>query len=387
MKKSIFLAFTLLLGGCGSVEQPEMLTPEESVQENNFIPLNEALENADSQFAAMFKTTRANRSVRNVEMYGTRTRSEDDALSGLYVVNYDEGFAIMSADRRRPSVLALSEEGEVSLSDTVANNGLSIYLKTISGYGAVGGIGGGTDGPWQPSDTIQPVVPVDPTPVTRTVVEEYAPTLQGFMKTAHQGGAYNMYCLDLLGRKAMAGCVPVSIAQYCSWRNAPTSYQGYTFNWKNILDVARFIEIMGRPDLCNVKYGELYTDCSADYILNALRKIGCDAPSSLAEWDVYVTWYGCPEFNMTIAGGYNEGHLHTWIIDGGKQVRVHKLGDSADNDVFEVYLHCVWGEKGNANGYFLFSEDQCGGRPYERDENTTGRMPTFRNLFYVPMAP
>jgi hypothetical protein len=126
MKKTIILGtIALLLTACSAMEEPSDNRSSSLNDDPNFISLDEALKNADNQFSAMFKSTRSGRTVIDTEELRTRTRSDADSLYGLYLVNYEDGFAMLSADARRPAVLAISEEGSMHLSDTTTSQDLS----------------------------------------------------------------------------------------------------------------------------------------------------------------------------------------------------------------------------------------------------------------------
>lgn len=130
MKKSkLWLAASLLLCSCAMDEPTVTEQPEGSERDPNFIELSEALQNAEQEFKAVYgSSTRGKRSVSDTELFLPKsyTRSDtEEGLYGFYIVNYDDGFAMLSADRRRPAVYALSDEGSLHLSDTIENKGLS----------------------------------------------------------------------------------------------------------------------------------------------------------------------------------------------------------------------------------------------------------------------
>lgn len=394
MKKTLsFIAIGLLMGACSSLEEPLTSIESQSERNANFIPLEEALEVADNHFKFMFKGTRADRKVIDAEVLAPHTRSGEngeDSMYGYYIVNYDEGFAMISADRRRSPVVAISEEGSMHLSDTIENKGLALYLNTLQADGR--GFDPGL--PSQPADSIiYPDGPIDPILVNKVLLADITPKLKGLACKVNQKNGFNQYCLTYIGDRAMTGCTPVSIAQIMSVYKYPESYQGYAFQWDRMekIDVfgwARVLEILGRPENCNVSYGKDYTDCSFEYMMQTLEHMGYGGPSTNeADWNFENVGFATVAWQIPlIAGGYNQNHLHTWVIDGSKYYEVREAG-SKNVLRYDLYLHCVWGKGGTANGYFLFKEDMFGGRPSERDYGTSGSMPKFTGLKFIHASP
>lgn len=127
---TILLAGILMLGGCMSEEpiQPS----NESFEDPNFVSLAEALESADTHFGIILKTknTRGARKVKSTEFLNSSTRNSGSNYYGFYIVNYDNGFALLSADKRRNPVYAISDEGAFELADTSKNDGLKWYVSS-----------------------------------------------------------------------------------------------------------------------------------------------------------------------------------------------------------------------------------------------------------------
>jgi hypothetical protein len=84
------------LASCSSDEPMQQKNGEESGFNENYISLSEALQNADSEFALVYSSTRSGKRIVDTELFQPKTRSEEDDLYGYYVVNYDNGFAMLS---------------------------------------------------------------------------------------------------------------------------------------------------------------------------------------------------------------------------------------------------------------------------------------------------
>lgn len=142
--KNVFglLAILTFMSVATSCSEDKDLSPANAtvtvMRSENFIALQDALNNADAVFNAMRKgSTRAAKKVETVEVLFSKTRSSDgDEMNGFYVVNYEDnaGFALLSADNRRPAVYAISDAGSLHLSDTIQNKSLSLYLNEFLPY-------------------------------------------------------------------------------------------------------------------------------------------------------------------------------------------------------------------------------------------------------------
>jgi hypothetical protein len=84
------------LASCSSDEPMQQKNGEESGFNENYISLSEALQNADSEFALVYSSTRSGKRIVDTELFQPKPRSEEDDLYGYYVVNYDNGFAMLS---------------------------------------------------------------------------------------------------------------------------------------------------------------------------------------------------------------------------------------------------------------------------------------------------
>lgn len=138
MKKKLIASASiagLILSSCAMQEPETPVKEEQATRSENFITVEEALANAREHFSIAYgkKSTRTDKSVESIEikMLNKATRSDsNDSIYGYYLVNYKDGngFALLSADKRRSPVLALSDRGEMHFKDTLQNKGLSWYL-------------------------------------------------------------------------------------------------------------------------------------------------------------------------------------------------------------------------------------------------------------------
>lgn len=102
---------------------------------------SEAVANALEAVALLDGETRtAQRSVKRISVLrgdGLHTRSNGMLLDTMaYVVNFadDAGFAVISHSARIPTVLAISDEGNLSLADTADHPGLKVFFGRLPRY-------------------------------------------------------------------------------------------------------------------------------------------------------------------------------------------------------------------------------------------------------------
>ncbi len=393
-KFSAALLPLLLMGACTSSE-PDLIsfneTPE--IDNPNFVSVEEALRSADEHFAAVFgPRTRAERKVRDVETFRSpnQTRSaDDDEVFGFYIVNYDNdgGFAMLSADRRREAVYAISDEGSLHLADTIRNKGLSWY---INDYAATQGV---ITPPTPPIDTITPN-PGGGMPIGSIEILSKA-HLSGFMSRFHQESPYNKYCLTNEGKRAAVGCAPLAVGTIVGFYEFPQKILGYTFYWTTMKNDSthngwpRLFEVLGTPSLLNASYGEDATGTAPSMIKPALRSLGYTAVKS-SSFDTDIIERSLAKGNpvlcsgSTIEGAKRIGHI--WVIDGAYiSSIITPTFDPSNPDVrTSRYYHCVWGWGGTGNGYFYYNDDnRIGGtskNPLGGNQENQAEAPKFFNL-------
>jgi hypothetical protein len=364
---------------------------DESGFNENYISLSEALQNADSEFALVYNSTRSDKRVVDTELFQPKTRSEEDDLYGYYVVNYDNGFAMLSADRRRPAVLALSDEGSMHLSDTTYNDGLNWYInEALSSFGST---------IVKPDTTIHSTYPNEPYTTTTTVYSERL--LTGFLSTFSQRYPYNIYCYTDSAEQAVVGCTPLAVGTVMGYYKWPESYESYTFDWTSMYSSsmntmwARLFEILGRSENLHSKYGTSSTSTPIKNIAGTINRLGYKNAE-------YVTFNQTrlqselSKNNPVIMNGFttrtdpttNEEKTvgHTWIIDGGYSTKTpNQLEYGGGKYTYRYYYHCVWGWGGTANGYFILksTDTSIGGTPYEPDTSTSGSADVYKNLSMI----
>lgn len=105
--------------------------PDRTVQKRS---LNDAMQNADNLFTYISNATTKSklRSVKSVNVLGVsdqRTKAAGGVVDTMYyIVNYDDGYAILGADCRLEPVYAICDEGEFNIADSVNHPGVKMVL-------------------------------------------------------------------------------------------------------------------------------------------------------------------------------------------------------------------------------------------------------------------
>lgn len=383
MKKRnlLWIIGALTLGACSSNE-PDMPDKQNQSSDPYIISLDEALQNAEREYDVVYgENTRADRKPVSTEVFGPKTRAQSDSLHGFYIVNYDQGFAMLSADRRRPGVYAISDEGSMHLADTIDNKGLSWYLNE---YASVSNL----RDPYLPIDTAKHINPPKPDPKQKIVIAE--PMIKGFMSKFHQRNPYNLYCKTSTGEQALVGCVPLAVGTVMAYYKWPMTYQTYKFDWNSMYSSstnilwARLFEVIGRPENIKASYGKFNTSAEPYNIPHAMSNMGYKN-ARITPFDKETLESELKQQNPVLCGGQGSNGGHRWVIDGGYTIRILNQAIMVTSYSYYDYYHCVWGWGGNANGYFLLDTNSysIGGNPYEPDSSTSGSAWIYSNLSIV----
>lgn len=313
--------------------------------------LEEGLKDANTLFNCMEENTRTEpRKIKSVETLNQSTRSSSPE-SEFYIVNYenDEGFVLLSADKRLEPVFAISEQGSMNLSDTIFNKALAGYIRGIEDLAI------DFPGIDQPIDTI--FKPKNP--VTIIVNPLLARAGNGdFLSFFHQGSPFNKYCFTSTGEQAVVGCAPLAAGTVMAFYEWPEEYDGYTFDWeamKNDINHdgwPKLFSFIGRPGNMNSNYGVSGTGSSKYYYCNTFANFGYK--------NMKLTSFSIDGANVELSLGkplmvrgtdYGVGG-HAWVIDSAKIVENTFYVENPKPKTY--YYHCVWGWGGKDNGYFIF---------------------------------
>ena len=393
MKKFIhFLSIIALIAmsaSCSS-DEPAPIGDNNVETDANFISVDDALISARKAFKVMLGKEKSHtRAHVDAEMFipTSKTRNNGESLYGYYVINYGngDGFALVSADKRRVPVLALSDEGSMHLADTTNIPGLSWYLNdNLTAMDVSGSI-------------LNPSIPIDTTlhqfdPYLNPRKTEYCePLITGFRSRFHQQWPYNKYCPQINGKQALVGCGPLALGTIVSYYKYPDTIEGCQVKWNEMYQQiyhdswSRLFEIMGRSQYLDASYGVDATSVYPSKYVNAVKRLGY-SDGKYVEFNTYDMETQLKMKRPLFMAGYKyEADKilgHAWVADGGYEI-VYRLAtiDDPKHIQHDYYYHIIWGWGGTANGYFLYSSLSLGGNPHKPDDGTYGSAPKFTNLY------
>ena len=222
---------------CDKYCQPDTYKPTESPMsisideaESMLLEIMGKMENSPTKSAVDVGRTISDKYSIKV---GHGTKSDEGPM--IHIFNFDDegGFAIMSGDRRAEPLLAYALSGSLNEGDTIDNPGLAIYMSRLDDYFAV----------------------LDTMFIGDTSVQMY----DGFFTFAEmengpcpvkwdQTGPFNYYCDEYSGGKMPTGCVVTAVAQLMATYRYPDSYNGYSFDWENMIRRSNELLEESQPD-------------------------------------------------------------------------------------------------------------------------------------------
>ena len=195
------------------------------------------------------------------------SRSGDSVSSLVHIFNFEDnqGYAIMSGDKRVPSLIAITESGNLTEDEEIDNPGVALFLEGMENL---------YEDRVQPQK-VQPILP-DSMMVDDGVAyksygkwENIVYKRYGFCPVKwRQDFPYNKYCPLKDGRETATGCVATAVAQLMAIYRYPESYNGYGFSWDAMTEyptayacspigqdnIARLMQQLGLSNNLNVSY-------------------------------------------------------------------------------------------------------------------------------------
>lgn len=406
------LALPMLLSSCSEEMGPEPENLSESKAKVQVLPKlrtpEEAVNIASTAWHLLDDGGVMSRSGgRNIDMserinvIGSGSKGRADASDTLmYVVNYADnaGFAIISAVRDAPELIAVTESGNFNSEKVQSNPGLQLYLtdaKEILSEQAAN--------PLYKNDSVWVYDPRQPATQEKTVVDTVwiKKIPRRVLVKWNQDEPYNMECpYDVSSSKnCYAGCAPIAMAQIIStfkypktitveYKN-PSFHITYDINWDKIcsipwhfkddvcdsdnsypthLRLAQIIRQIGEWGECDYGVDGSGMDKSMyNYVMH--KKLGYQVEPlagvqqySLSNHLIYSDSY---QTILLVRGNDNiDGSGHVWVCDASKRFKIRsrhyvKEGRFGDWEVKytdygpEVCLNYFnWGWGGAGNGYY-----------------------------------
>ena len=404
IKKAGFPLFIMMLlitaMSCSNSE--DILFSDRQTSESNLLSEEEAIAISDNLFNAIDEPeTRGSRtkSVSEVKLINAGATRSADELPPMYLINYTDGqgYAIINADESNPMVYGFSDDGNLSQEDINEVEPLRDYLKTIA----------------------LPTLPVTDPIVKKLYIVGFShrvsPMLHENVRKWGQFYPFNKYTFvdgsDEI--KAPVGCTALAAAQIMSFYKWPTEYKGHNFDWNEMIanrnsdGLAHLLKDLGNPENLKIIY-EAGVSMGFPYKFrqtfnNFKYDIQEVHDSLLPNVDLAIkimqpTSKGGYNSPLLLDSKYKDGGGHAWVVDGEiTLLGTYSAVDPTKNpniilNKFELppYIHCVWGNEGRGNGYFLYDVnkgDYISGQqvkpPYTNPEDSEASTQNFtKNVFW-----
>lgn len=379
----LLISFSLLFFSCSNSDNSLYDSSKQSLTSSLKISKEEALSIANK----VLKKPNTTRTISTNEIFSyvlsnkklkTRGISLPDTLA--YVINYpnDEGFVMISSDRRVNPVLGFSDEGHFSFDN---ENAKSNFVDKIAAYmqSASPNLSYNSDG-----------------------YEMYYQVLPSIKVSLGQYSPWNKYVLKEHS-DCPAGCVAIATALVLSHSLLELDYHGSKYYFKSIIEaINKGQNIQSSNNLyyddewnnaIQPKYTyEQAVDLMAKFIYWIGKDVGMTYTSSVSSANSMMAYALCKElkdddnmlynyFNIdNITWKLSDGYIiylrgtdlngkggHAWVSDGACYcvVTTEDRQSVSTKKIKETYIHCDWGWDGISNGYFSGSVFSAGGYDFE----------------------
>lgn len=397
-----------LAAACSSDDPVIMPEAQSELPMTYHVSTNEALKIAEHYLGTLQEpqTRSKARKVQDIDIVcgnpATRGTGTDTLL---YVINYqdEQGFAIVGADTRAMPIYAMSDTGNFQL-DENSNEGLKVFFEKAK-QDAAKRIA---------SDQVSFQDPLLNAGVSLPgLYDDISPMISKHQSRVGITDEYCKYVVNDSGEPARTCCVPIGVEIFMSYHKWPQSLKGHTFDWDNMNagndndGIARALAILSSADYFHVRNNTAKDNGSVflSNIIPGLKKCQYTLPyDSYSLLPAFTTDRTNSEIHnllksegpLLVEGRSSmpdeQGNGHLWVIDGLKQC--HKLvfeGSLSKMELFDMY-HCIWGDNGRSNGYYLaegnfFDESPDAFDPIDNGEVETGwewryfgKVVYFKNL-------
>lgn len=341
--------------------EPNNNVTSPNMMQDFLVSETEAIKIAESTISQLKTSTRALRvpiSVQRIQNRNTRSNTESESKNlGYYIINYDNdnGFAIISADKRLNAVAAFSETGNCNIQDTSFNTGFRDFIAS-----ALDADPSNNNQIFVPDTTRIPINDLHNPHVYITIKKE--PLLSYQIRRIHQKAPFNSKCKYINGVQCVVGCVPVACAQVMCLRRCPNYYNWNEMNL-NIENESTYtlLKDLGNKNCLDVDYGTQSSSANSDHIIRTFYNNKYFNPHKETNLiNLHSTI--CNEGLVIVSGSRedkntNSTKRHCFIIDGylvhtvpASMAAIIEPGEK--KDVNTIYYHTVWGWGGNSDGWY-----------------------------------
>lgn len=335
------------------------------------------------------RSSQSKRQVNSVKLLNlasnvaTRSQNGNAIGSSLYFINYknNKGFAIVSSDKRLRPLYAVSDTGNIAISDTVANRNLALFFHGVE-----------NDIQSVSSDTLQlhnsngKIWVVNP---------QVSPMIWRVPRQWGQREPYNTYCFTKKGEKALVGCLAIACGLVMSYHEWPVYINGKHIGWHGIKkyifdhDIDYVFGKLGEEKQLDMLYGKKISVAYMSNVSRTFTRMGYYAPDELEDFSESAI---CEKLKTRNSDGYGpiivcgrtiNGGGHAWVIDGYCTNVVDN--NNVNIQYNTVLFHCIWGWNGDNNGYFYLNNGKLGGPAslFAGGDNGNTATSNFTDLQYI----
>ncbi len=259
----------------------------------------------------------------------------------LYLINYNDGFAIVGAQNYTDQIFAVSDNSQMNISDTIAN---PILANLINAYANFVG-----------DDILNKGVQTTQSGTIINVLEYMPPLIQS------KWGQGVHFCA-MYTDGGPAGCVPV--AQVCYYHKKPQSFNGYQFDWNLMQNIKMYSDFKNNSEAgkqvsrffyeiaqkMGTKNGSTYES----NIVPCFSSMGYDAAYSYLDIHT-IKWGILNGREPAVICATTDTGRHAWVVDGYRETETKTPRPNGYDYQYDYYLHCNWGWDGNADGYYRYA--------------------------------
>lgn len=320
-----------------------------------------------------------NKSIRDLQEVKNNSRK-----TLFYVVNYEEGgFLILSSDKRTQPILAVSENGDFILDESLYPEGLAFWMQDTKRQIELIRASDIEQSErnrllWenvqaQSSNILAGKDDDEEDCYDHTVVTTVGPLLSS---TWSQQAGYNssLPFITCGGTpfQVYAGCVPVAMAQIMRFHEYPTSY-----NWLNMplgystTTTANFIEDIHEA-IDNVYSGQPNYNCNGTGVSSSanmgtvLKNEFSYSSASFSGYNYNTVLNNLGSGKPVILSGSNSSTGHMWVCDGFVRTEYFYADCTG---ISTLYLKMNWGwYNGSYNGNYAFDNFNPAGTHYNSNK-------------------
>lgn len=353
----------------------------------------------------------------------SKSSKEDTTL--IHVFNFEDegGFAIMAATRKMPSLLAITESGNLDTAKAIDNPGLIMFLNRLEAKPAdfIDRLNYGNKDKGKENANQNNIDYVN-TKGGYTVYSKYQNIFYnpkgGYCKVHwHQNSPFNNQCPVKYTKKTVVGCIAVACAQLMSIYQHPSKYKDTTLHWSQMLanencpDIAWLMKKIGDEENLNMEYNIPDTGSSAypNLIPRTLKNFGFSKGGVFKYYNTSTVCEDLKKGYPVLIGGCDTKEIkkvktpfgfkdsvsysggHRWLAHGllvrhrtitryseppqDKLSKNTTLGTSWTESYEYVLCNFGW-KSGRGNGYFLsgvfdVDDKMVYGESYSKSNNKT----------------